>query len=492
LGVGDINLIAKIAPYGGFTGMVDAAQVIGGSSNRLPAATLPALSGDITMTEGTVNTTAYSGTVPLTKGGTGQITAQLSINALTNVSAATNEYVLTKDTTTGNAIFKVNSSITDHTGLSNLSWTSSGHTGTASNVAGFSGAGAASLFTTTGSGTVLALATSPVFVTPTLGAATYTTLYNTSMNTTNSHIRAGNFEIQGYSVGNGWLGDNVYFDGTDFRRRAAGYISMQYHAGNELQWRFGATSTAGSVVSNYGTVVFKANFDGTVALGGNINTTNGNYSGCGMSVTGSSITLNQAATYTTLSNTSVNTSGLHIRAYSFGIQSYSVNNGWIAENAYFDGAVFKRLYTGYTTFQYHYNDEIQWRFGNTASSGTTVTNYGTVVLKASYTNQTVALGGDISTTNDVYTGAIMIVDKDKILCNKYIVLTGNPPASSSATGTAGQIGWDQNYIYLWVANNYVKRAVLEDFPNTGLTDAALTEDGFNILLETGDKLLLNP
>jgi hypothetical protein len=43
----------------------------------------------------------------LAYGGTGQTTAQLAINALTAVAAATNEYVLTKDTTTGNAIFKV-------------------------------------------------------------------------------------------------------------------------------------------------------------------------------------------------------------------------------------------------------------------------------------------------------------------------------------------------------------------------------------------------
>ncbi len=39
-------------------------------------------------------------------GGTGQGTAQLAINALTAVSGATNEHVLTKDTGTGNAVFK--------------------------------------------------------------------------------------------------------------------------------------------------------------------------------------------------------------------------------------------------------------------------------------------------------------------------------------------------------------------------------------------------
>lgn len=49
---------------------------------------------------------ALSAAVGVAKGGTGQTTAQAAINALTAVAAATNEHVLTKDTTTGNAVFK--------------------------------------------------------------------------------------------------------------------------------------------------------------------------------------------------------------------------------------------------------------------------------------------------------------------------------------------------------------------------------------------------
>lgn len=45
------------------------------------------------------------GVVPIASGGTGQTTQQNAINALTNVSAATNGHVLTKDAGTGNAIF---------------------------------------------------------------------------------------------------------------------------------------------------------------------------------------------------------------------------------------------------------------------------------------------------------------------------------------------------------------------------------------------------
>ena len=44
--------------------------------------------------------------ISIPSGGTGQITQQAAINALTNVSATQDEYVLTKDTSTGNAIWK--------------------------------------------------------------------------------------------------------------------------------------------------------------------------------------------------------------------------------------------------------------------------------------------------------------------------------------------------------------------------------------------------
>jgi hypothetical protein len=58
-------------------------------------------------TLGTIGTGTWEATdVGIAHGGTGQSTAQAAINALTAVSGATNEHVLTKDTATGNAIFK--------------------------------------------------------------------------------------------------------------------------------------------------------------------------------------------------------------------------------------------------------------------------------------------------------------------------------------------------------------------------------------------------
>lgn len=63
-----------------------------------------------------------------------------------------------------------------HNRLVNLLWTDSGHTGTATRLAGFDGAGSAALYTLSGTGTVIPTTTSPVFVTPTLGVAAATSI----------------------------------------------------------------------------------------------------------------------------------------------------------------------------------------------------------------------------------------------------------------------------------------------------------------------------
>ncbi len=44
--------------------------------------------------------------ITIDQGGTGNVTRQQAVNSLASVGGATNEYVLTKDTATGNAKFK--------------------------------------------------------------------------------------------------------------------------------------------------------------------------------------------------------------------------------------------------------------------------------------------------------------------------------------------------------------------------------------------------
>lgn len=107
---------------------------------------------------------------------------------LEGIVVGTAPKVLTYDPTTKKVTFIDTSLVghgggggtTNHAALTNLSWTSSAHIGAASNLAGFNGANAASLYTLTGTGTVVAMQTSPVFTTPLLGTPTSGVLTNTT------------------------------------------------------------------------------------------------------------------------------------------------------------------------------------------------------------------------------------------------------------------------------------------------------------------------
>jgi hypothetical protein len=78
------------------------------SLNNVENTTLSTWGGSANVTAvGTIGTGTWNATtISISKGGTGQTTAQAAIDALTQVSGATNEYVLTKDTASGNAIWK--------------------------------------------------------------------------------------------------------------------------------------------------------------------------------------------------------------------------------------------------------------------------------------------------------------------------------------------------------------------------------------------------
>lgn len=106
-GVGTVTTVS-VATANGLAGTV-------ATPTTTPAITLSTTITGILKGNGTAISAASAGTdyynpggtdVAIADGGTGQGTAQLGINALTNVAGATNEHVLTKDTGTGNAIFK--------------------------------------------------------------------------------------------------------------------------------------------------------------------------------------------------------------------------------------------------------------------------------------------------------------------------------------------------------------------------------------------------
>jgi hypothetical protein len=108
-------------------------------------------------------------------------------------------------------------------------------------------------------------------------------------NTANSGLKVGALEVQGFAVNNNWFGDNVFYNGSNFIARAAGYVGLFYFQGSEGQFRFSdASLTAGATWSP--TVIQKMyGPTKTIALGGVMPTTAGNFANAVLYVSGSGL-----------------------------------------------------------------------------------------------------------------------------------------------------------------------------------------------------------
>jgi hypothetical protein len=90
--------------------------------------------------------------------------------------------------------------------------------------------------------------------------------------TTNSQLAVGTIETQGYQLNNAWIGENIYYDGSNFRYRATGFAAQVYFVAGAIEFRIYASGTAGVAIGavtayqfNPGTALF--NNQGTITLG---------------------------------------------------------------------------------------------------------------------------------------------------------------------------------------------------------------------------------
>jgi hypothetical protein len=95
-------------------------------------------------------------------------------------------------------------------------------------------------------------------------------------NTTNSSLKIGTFEIQPYALNNSWFGENIYFDGSNFKNRATGTSGMFYFAADELAIRTYASSSAGTSQTQQSTAKISPAGAG---FGPTISASNGVFSG---------------------------------------------------------------------------------------------------------------------------------------------------------------------------------------------------------------------
>lgn len=205
-----IELTDKITPKNAaFADIVDAKNVGGDgtSSNALPADAVASPAAlEIVRIDSTNQFLEGVATVPVASGGTGQTTANAALNALLpSQTSNSGKFLQTDGTNTSWAAGAGGSMVYPGAGIANSTGTAWGTS-----------------YTTTGSGTVVALQTSPSFTTPAIGAATGTSL----------DLSGGGGSISLAQAQSLWFGGSG--TGTRIRQNASGNMAFS-HSGSD-QW----------------------------------------------------------------------------------------------------------------------------------------------------------------------------------------------------------------------------------------------------------------
>ena len=87
----------------------------------------------------------------------------------------------------------------------------------------------------------------------------------------------------------------------------------------------------------------------------------------------------------------------------------------------------------------------------------------TVVDRFTTNANTTLNGSNTYITANVNATGISTINQLKVANNHLVITTAQTPGSNSATGSAGEIAWDTDYIYVCIADNIWKRVAISAF-----------------------------
>jgi len=232
--------------------------------------------------------------------------------------------------------------------------------------------------------------------------------------TTNSTFRVGTIEFQGYGLNNCWFGDNVYFNGSDFKARATGESGLFYFAGREAHFRFYTSNAAGTTLNFVNSVHLKINANGSVGLGGGIQTNVDSFAGAAMVVKLGVIIGGTTDPGTGVLKVEGSTSNSTFRVGSMEFQAFGLNNVWFGDNHYYDGSNMKYRFTGYAGAVRWFNGQTTIHNFASGSAGANFANPSAHQIKCD-SNGHIGFGSLTDITVGVFTGAVMVIKTGVII-----------------------------------------------------------------------------
>lgn len=216
----------------------------------------------------------------------------------------------------------------------------------------------------------------------------------TGSSTTDSKLKVGSLELQPYAINNAWIGENTYFDGSNWKYRATGYAERFHFQNGHLFFETAASGSAGANVT--WNLPMLADPSNNIGIGVGMDPNSPLYSDAALNITASDGRVVIPGSSATNSKFQVG---------SFEVSPHGANNVTIADNAYFDGANWKRRASGYASMLHFQNGFAYISTTGTSTAGSNITWTLPMLADA---DGNLGLGG-MNQSSPSYTGASVYI-----------------------------------------------------------------------------------